>query len=518
MSASGTAGESYDVVVVGTGLGGLSAAACLARAGKRVLAVERSEEPGGYARPFRRGDYVFDPAIHVTPTGFGGLDFWEVYLTVLGIRDRVELIKAEPFYGMVLPDLRFQAPPGIEPFIEAHVEAFPGEADGIERFVRACVQITAETQSISTRLTLDDLGEAMKEFPFMFKYRTSTLQEALEEYVGDTRVRAVLGAAWPYLGVEPSRLSFVQYAAMLAALMEKGPGYVKGSFGSLADALASVVEENGGTLLTGTTVERIEVADGAVRGVSLDGGRQASAPVVVSNANARQTLEQLVGAEHLPERYMRRLARMKPSLSAFAIYAATTLDVPAQGLAHETFVYRHWDHDDTYADVLAGRLGGTWLSLPTIHDPSLAPAGEHLVVFTSMMPYEAGAPWEQNKQRYIDEMVARVEELMPGFRDGITYLTEATPETFERYTLNTDGAVYGWENIPQQSLPKRLAHKTPVEGLFLSGHWTEPGSSSFRVVYSGVQAAQSILGYDSPVDLFGALYEAGAAAGSPAES
>ena len=139
------------------------------------------------------------------------------------------------------------------------------------------------------------------------------------------------------------------------------------------------------------------------------------------------------------------------------------------------------------------------------------------MVFTSMMPYDAATPWEEHKQRYTDEMIATVEELMPGFRDSITYITEATPETFEHYTRNTNGAVYGWENIPQQSLPKRLAHKTPIEGLFLSGHWTEPGSSSFRVVYSGVQAAQSILGYGSPVDLFGALYEAGVAAGSPAE-
>ena len=203
MSESGRERESYDVVVIGTGLGGLSAAACLARAGKSVLAVERSEEHGGYARPFRRGDYVFDPAIHVTPTGFGGLDFWEVYLTVLGIRERVELIKAEPFYGMVFPDLRFQAPPGIEPFIAAHVEAFPDEADGIESFVRACVQITAETQSISTRLTLDDLEAAMKEFPFMFKYRTTTLGEALEEHVGDRACGRCSARRGPTSGSSP---------------------------------------------------------------------------------------------------------------------------------------------------------------------------------------------------------------------------------------------------------------------------------------------------------------------------
>lgn len=506
MNDSGLPQDAYDVVVVGTGLGGLSAGACLAKAGKKVLAVEQHEGPGGYARAFKRGPYVFDPAIHVTPTGFGGLDFWNVYLGALGISDRLELLSPTPFYGVVFPDFRFHAPVGVEPFIEAHTSEFPAEADGIRRFVELGVQITAETQQVATRLSLGELEHALEQFPIMFNYRTTTLAEALDEHLTDPQVKAVLAAAWPYLGLPPSKLSLVQYGAMLAALMEKGPGYFKGSFQTLADAFADVIVESGGDLVLNTRVTGISVEDGRASGVVLGDGRQIAAPVVVSNIDAKQLLEELVGLEHLPDPFVRRYRRMKPSISAFIVYTATTLDVRRSGFAHETFVYRSWDHEQEYDDALAGRLGGTWLSLPTLHDPSLAPAGEHLVIFTTMMPYDIGESWDDAKERYTQLMLDQVEALLPGFRAGLTFVESATPVTLERYTLNQRGAVYGWENTPAQSQPKRLAHRLPIEGLYLAGHWTEPGSSSFRVVYSGVQAAQSILGFTSPVDLFQSFY------------
>lgn len=506
MSEAGRGGDAYDVVVIGAGLAGMSAAACLAAAGKKVLAVEQGDGPGGYAHAFRRGDYVFDPAVHVTASGFGDLVFWDAYLGALGVRDQVELASPTPFYTVKLPDLQFDAPIGIEEFIEAHVRLFPHEADGIRRFVEVCVQITDETQQVATRLSLSALDEALEQFPLMFRYRTTTVAEALDEFIEDVDAKAVLGGAWPYQGLPPSQLSLVQYGGMIAALAEKGPVYFKGSFQTLVDAFAASLHAHGGELLLNTRATRIEIADGRVTGVVLDDDRVVRAATVVSNADARQTLEELVGLEHLPDALVRRYRRMKPSISAFVLYTATTLDVSELGLAHETFVYPSWDHDQTYRDALEGRLGGTWLSVPTLHDSSLAPEGEHLVVFTSLMPYDIGTPWEEAGERYTELMLEALEAALPGIRDRITYLESATPAALERYTLNQQGAMYGWANTPHQTMPKRLPHQLPVSGLFLAGHWTEPGSSCFRVVFSGVQAAQSILGYATPVELFGALY------------
>jgi prolycopene isomerase len=300
------------------------------------------------------------------------------------------------------------------------------------------------------------------------------------------------------MGLPPSRLAFLTGTGVWMALMEQGPVYVRGSFQKLADALAHVILQNGGEILYRRSVTGIGVDGETVTGVRLDDGREVRADAVVSNADALQTFEHLVGFEHLPERYVKRLRRMKPSVSAVMVYSACTLPVQESGLASEVFVYDHWDHNETWADVEAGRLGGMWLSVPTLHDPSLAPDGEHLVMLTSLIPYDIGEPWSEAKPRYEELLVDRVEKLLPGYRDSITFLESATPETFERYTLAQKGAIYGWENTPQQSQPKRLPFETPLGGLYLAGHWTDPGTGSVRCLLSGLRAAAAVQGQEDP--------------------
>jgi prolycopene isomerase len=233
----------------------------------------------------------------------------------------------------------------------------------------------------------------------------------------------------------------------------------------------------------------------------IDDERQVGAPVVVSNADATLTFERLVGEESVPERFMRRVRRMRPSISAFLLYSACTLPLDELDLAAEVFIYDHWDHDATWEDVQAGRFGGMWLSIPTLHDRSLAPEGEHLLMFTSLMPYEIGEPWDEAKARYAEQAIERVEAVLPGYRDSITFCDSATPETFERYTLAHKGAIYGWDNAPNQVQPKRLPHETPIEGLYLAGHWTDPGTGSVRCLLSGLRTAATIEGHADPFAL-----------------
>jgi prolycopene isomerase len=280
---------------------------------------------------------------------------------------------------------------------------------------------------------------------------------------------------------------------------------VEGSFESLVEAFTYAIGRDGGEIVTEAPVSRILVEDEKVTGVLTEGGVKIEAPVVVSNADATKTLVDMLGVEHLSKGYARRLKRMVPSLSALILFSATTLDLSQHELAHEVFVHRHWDHDEVMKDILAGELGGTWLSVPTLADPSLAPAGEHLVTFTSIMPYDIGEPWESAKGRYQEKMVEEVERLIPGYRDSVTFMELATPETMHQWTGAFEGAIYGWENSPQQCTPKRLPRMVNVEGLMLSGHWTEPGSGALRAIASGMQTAQILLGYQSGDELMGAL-------------
>jgi len=500
----GANGDSYDAVVVGAGLGGLSAGAALAKAGKRVLLAERQDGPGGNARAFQRGAYTFDPAIHVTAHGYN-IEFLDNYLHALGVSSSLELIVLDEMYSVELCGSRFTLPTGVEAVIEYLAERFPSQRDGIARYIAACAQATIESQAPPPRVALKDLEAVMAALPTLFKYRTSTLQAAIEEFVDDPEAQAVLGAQWPYMGLPPSRLSFMAGTGVWMAFMAPGPVYVRGSFQALADALAAVVAGNGGTIAYGAAATRIGVEDGRVTGVTLEDGREVHAPVVISNADARLTFEQLIGAEHVPDQITRRLTRMHPSISAFLLYSASTLPLHELGLTAETFVYDHPDHDATWADVTAGKLGGTWLSVPTLHDPALAPEGEHLVMFTSLMPYDTGEPWSQAKERVTEQMIDRVEALLPGYRESITFVDSATPETFHRYTLAHEGAIYGWENTPNQTLPKRLPQQTGIEGLLLAGHWTNPGTGSVRCLLSGLSAAAIVAGHHDPIEFLGTL-------------
>jgi len=512
-------GDTFDVVVIGAGLGGLSAGACLAKAGRRVLVVEREEGPGGNARAFRRGPCTFDPAIHVTAQGFN-VEFLDLYLAALGIGEQVGLLRAEDCFGVDIGGERFRLPVGLDALTTYLAEQFPREADGVTRFVETCAQATRESQAPPPRVGLGDLDAVKAALPMLFKYRRATLADVLNEHIQDPRAKAVCGAQWPYLGLPPSRLSFMAYAGAWMALVEPGPLYVRGSFQSLADALARCIEDNGGEILPATTVTRIDLADGGeaggpaaggrVAGVELDGADHVAAEVVVSNADARQTFEHLLPADALPERFMRRLAKMRPSVSAFVLFSAATIDPAAHGLSHEHFVYPDGGYDAAFDGVSKGALGGTWFSVPSMHDPALAPAGEHVIVFSSLMAYDIGESWEQAKPRYTELMLAAAERSLPGYRDALTFSDCATPETFRRYTLAAQGAAYGWENTPDQTVPKRLDFRTPIEGLFLAGHWTHPGTGSIRCLLSGAQTAAAIEGRDNPVELLASLAGGGA--------
>ena len=132
------------------------------------------------------------------------------------------------------------------------------------------------------------------------------------------------------------------------------------------------------------------------------------------------------------------------------------------------------------------------MSIPSLVDSSLAPEGEHTVVLTSLARREAH-DWAAESKRFTELLVDELDSIFPGFRESSTVVVTASPPTFERAAAVREGAIYGWEMTPQQTASGRLTHETPIDGLYLSGAWTQQGHSCLRTLVSGEQVARRVL-------------------------
>ncbi|MGE5180433.1 MAG: phytoene desaturase family protein [Acidobacteriota bacterium] len=479
----------YDVVVIGAGIGGITAGAMLAKEGKKVLIVEAEMQAGGCARAWRRGPYTFDVADHLImgcgadgPFGPGLIDS---VLRHLGVRDRCEFIRMDaPMYVGQFPDFQLAAPGGREQFAEAHLRHFPDPAHGLRRLLELSSEITREVMSMPLKPGLFDLVRMPRRFPALFRYRNATMKDVIDAELPDARLRAVYETLWSWIGPPPAAASFLMWAMMMGFYIEDGAYYPRGGYQRFADAFVAGLEAAGGQLMLGTRVRRVLVANGHVRGVVLDNGDTITAPVVLSNIDALETFKTLLGPEIVPRRSLDHLRRLRVGLPVLALYTATDLDVRALGAEHDTTLFTGWDHDQCYASVARGELALLSILIPTLKDPSLAPAGQHLVILKSIAP-----PRQTDERVRADQMLELAERVLPGLRQHLVFVDDSAGPS----KLHHLGPYAGWAMTADQAGLHRLPQKTPVHGLWLVGQWTRPGHGILPVVTSGIAAARLVL-------------------------
>lgn len=500
--------ESYDVIVIGAGIGGLSTAALLSKAGKSVLLLERHDRPGGYAHGFRRRDYHFDAGVHLV-SGCGdegyrnGSTIHKICLAV-GIDPQAIFLPIPSFARVVFPNLEIPLQAGEEAFTAGLTEHFPQEKDNLLALIRLC-KVLAEEAMLAEELL--EQGKSSRVSPAqvlgnLFRYRRTTLTEALDEFLHDAHLKSACAALWPYLGLPPSQLSFLYWASMMAGYIYEGGYYCRGSFQTYADQLATAVANQGGEVLLNASVRRICIEQGKVSGIMLENGQLIRAEVVVSNIDIRQTAELLVGREHLPQDCCENLAKLTPSLSIFANYIATDLPLNEHTHSHESFFYDSFDHETAYALTKMGQSNWFSATLPCFSDPSLAPKGQHILLLTTLCPFQIGLSWRQAKQEFQQRLLEKAERHFPGLNEHLLLVEAGSPRTLERYTLNQQGAAYGFAPSPEQIGPNRPGVRGALPGLYHAGHWTRPGGGIAGVSVSAQLAAQAILDIPRQEDLW----------------
>ncbi len=497
----------YDVIVIGAGLGGLSAATRLALEGLRVLLLERHNVPGGYATSFVRGRFEFEVALHeLSGMGKEGEPTGNIeYLQRLGVAQGLEFAPVKDLYRSVFPGVDLRLPVGREAYEATLCDAFPADAEGIRRFLGRVFALAHDTVELektfaSGRFGWRDVAAAPFRFPNAARYLPVTWGQVLERDVKGEAARAVLSQYWGYFGLPPSRMAFLYFAIALATYIRYGATYVRGRSQALSNAFLAAFERHGGEALFNTPVTRIVTSAGRVTGVEVEGDARYAAPVVLSNASPLTTAVDLLGPGAAPEAWLKRLKRETVGPSTVNVYLGVNRDLVADGFTdHETFVNESFDQEAHHAAT--STLEAPPCAAITCYNavwPAISPPGTSMVVLTAL---SRGEPWlglaperyHATKQRLADRLLDLAERVVPGLRDATETLEVSTPLTNMRFAANPGGSIYGFDQPPWSSTALRHGARSPVGGLWLAGAWVQPGGGFEPCIVSGRMAAEGIL-------------------------
>lgn len=491
--------ETIDVLIVGGGFAGLTAGALLARGGRRVALFEKHSKLGGYAQYF--GTPPFDSATHLI--GDCGPDgATRRTLAQAGVLGQIELGLLDPAYAAVFPNQRYLAPTEPERLRLELSTLWPGEADGIRRFLADVDRLGAEYLTLPAEPAPDSLLAGCHDL---------TLSAFLDRYTHNEEVRAALSALWLFAGLPPHNLSAPYYAYLWRSFHSQGPGFVKGGVRNLAEALAGVITANGGLVENNMAVTRITRNRGWVTGAQVADGREFLTRAVIATNSPHDTFEELLSAEGQTAAGYPPLRSYATSVSA--ITAHLLVDGEVEPPARTTLIHSTYDLSGAFIDIQRSEPEYSALVCSVLDhgDAHRVPEGKHLVSLFTLAPYSRYDNWEvpwdvrrtkeyraipeylELKKDLGDELIRQAETVLPGLSERAEAVKIGTPITMERYTWNTGGAAYGWANVVSQSGLNRPGNETTFQGLFVAGQWSFPGGTVAGAIESGRRVAELLL-------------------------
>ena len=490
----------YDVIVIGAGNGGLTAAADLARRGVKVLLLEQHNVPGGCATSFVRGRFEFEVALHQlsglgTPEKPGPL---RGLMHRLGVLGKVDFVEEDTLYRTLIPGtFSVTLKANKVELVATLKDKFPDEGSAIEKFFDLVWDFS--TQMISVYY-LKDPETSKEKYPLYFKYALKTSQEVLDSFFKDPFLKMAIASYWGYVGLPPSRLSFTDLAILLWAYTEFKPYHMKGGSQALSNAILDSFIAAGGNVHFNCGAKEIVLSEGRARGVITENGDEISAWAVISNASTISTYTELLDSAAVDRDTLRMLGSRSLGPSAVCVYCGLDCEPGDLGIDVSTqFITLNTDMEHQFA---------SWRTLDTpetcgmtcydVADPEFSPAGACQIVLIVLQyadHWYAIPPtqYAETKYRYAQGLLNIAERAYPGFIDALEEVEVSTPLTHLRYLGHPGGAFYGFDQYAKDS-NLFVSPLSGIEGLYFAGAWA--GMGGFQpTLESGVAAARAAQGY-----------------------
>lgn len=510
--------ERWDTIVIGSGAGGLTAAAALAKHGERVLVLEQHYLPGGWMQSFSLEGYRFSPGVHYVGECQSGGFLRRLY-EGLGVSADLEMCEMNPdaYDHLQVGDARIGVPRGQDRWLGRLIERFPHERDGLIRYFQIIESVARDVARADHLLSFPRVLALPVLAPRLVRWGFSTQEALLEKTIRDPLLRAFLTAQNGDHGLSPARVSLPVHACTVSHYAN-GAYYPRGGARSMTRAFVRAIRRGRGAIRLRARVKRILLSGHRVSGVELDTGEHILARNVVSNADPRVTYQKLLPAEACPDE-LRKSRRMEYSLSVVSAFVAVAMDLRGRGFDSGNYwYYRDTDVAGAY-ERAARRLPGEeleslFLAVTTLKDPGHARRGHHTIEMFTFVPYGPFHPWEGTaqgrrgsdyealKERLGDRMIAAAERVIPGISKAIVLRAVGTPLTNGFYCEAPFGACYGTAKTPLQLGPLSFRTRAEIEGLHLCGASTLSHGIAGASI-SGLVAAQQILGVRSRDELLG---------------
>ncbi|KPK43034.1 MAG: hypothetical protein AMJ78_00280 [Omnitrophica WOR_2 bacterium SM23_29] len=481
MNPKGLKKDEYDVVIIGAGIGGLVCGCYLAKAGMKVLIVEQHSSPGGYCTSFKRKGFIFDSAVHYLGSLREKGQLRKIY-NELGLNKKVEILRNDPSDMFIFTGNKIRIRNDPEATISEFQENFKKEALNIKKFFDFIYK--------------SDFTE------LFIKLKNKVFKDILDDYFKDFKLKSILGLLLGNIGLPPSRASALSSAILYREFILDGGYYPKGGIQAFPNALVEQFKEFGGKIILGKKVETIIVKNQTVKGVGVNKDDFIQSRVVVSNGDATQTFLKLIGKKHLPLKFRNKVESLEISPSASIVYLG--LNKNYSGVLKDRcswwlYTTDSFDLEKMYSDLNRKDKPYSndivFCTFPCSRDQSLSPPNSECILLIILSKGMNKEFWQNNKYSLAESLIKKVENFIPNLSKSIVIKEVATPLTLNRYTLNKDGASYGWSSIPSQINSNIMPKETFIKNLYLAGHWVTQGMGQggvSTVAYCGKNVARSI--------------------------